>query len=327
MKKILVTGGAGYIGSITSKVLNDAGYEPVIYDNLENGYADSVKEFKLIRGDLRYYESIRDVLNDVKPDAVVHFAALKSPGDSMKDPADFYVNNVGGSANLFRAMVSEGVRKIVFSSTCAVYGTPQQLPVTESAPYHPESVYGHSKLQVEEMLDWLAKLNQIDSIRLRYFNVAGALPDGSKGEDAKQLINIIPILMKTALGQRQFTLYGDDYDTPDGTNIRDYIHVVDLANAHVSALKKLIDFSGTDFFNVGVGAGYSNYEVINEVNKVTGKDLNINIGPRREGDPTAIYAENSKVKKELNWVPQYGLKDIIEHAWKWHSTHPHGYSN
>ena len=327
MKKILVTGGAGYIGSITSKVLSDAGYEPVIFDNLVNGYGDAVTEFELVKGDLRDYESVKNTMSYVKPDAVVHFAALKSPGDSMKDPTHFYLNNVGGSANLFKAMVDEGVRKIVFSSTCAVYGTPQRLPVTELAPFHPESVYGHSKLQVEEMLDWLAKLNQIDSIRLRYFNVAGALPDGSKGEDAKQLINIIPILMKTALGQREFTLYGNDYDTPDGTNIRDYIHVVDLANAHVAALKKLEDYVGTEYYNVGVGNGYSNYEVINEVKRITGKDLDIHIGPKRDGDPTAIYADNTKAKVGLNWTPQYGLSDIIDHAWKWHSTHPHGYTN
>jgi UDP-glucose 4-epimerase len=325
MKRILVTGGAGYIGSITSKILSDEGYVPVIFDNLENGYRQAVGDFEFIQGDLRNYFEVDAAFKAVHPDAVVHFAALKAPGDSMKHPEEFYTNNVGGSANLCKAMIDNSVDKVVFSSTCAVYGTPQTLPVDEQAPFNPESVYGHSKLQVEQMLEWFAKLEKISSVRLRYFNVAGALEDGTKGEDAKQLINIIPLLMKAALGQREFTLYGNDYATPDGTNVRDYIHVVDLAHAHVKALEYLNTNKGSEYFNVGVGEGYSNYQVIDMVHKVIGREIPITIGPRRAGDPTHIFADNSKARKKLDWEPQYGLREIIEHAWKWHSTHPNGY--
>ncbi|MCA9392486.1 UDP-glucose 4-epimerase GalE [candidate division WWE3 bacterium] len=325
MQKILVTGGAGYIGSITSRILSNEGFTPVIVDNLANGNREAVGEFEFHEADLRDYEAIHDVLSAVKPDGVIHFAALKAAGESMEIPEAYYENNVGGSANLFKAMIDLELDNVVFSSTAAVYGDPEKLPVDEDDATIPTSVYGHSKLQVEEQLDWLAKLNRLSSIRLRYFNVAGALEDGSIGEDSPKLMNLIPRLIKCLQGEATFQLYGNDYETKDGTNIRDYIHVVDLAKAHVMALQHLSKNKGTDYINIAVGEGYSNMEIIDLVEKVSGQKLEYDVVDRRAGDPAEVYASNEKAKNVLGWEPQYGLEEIIEHAWKWHSTHPHGY--
>lgn len=318
MKRILVTGGAGYIGSITSRLLAEKGFTPIIFDNFSNGNEWAVKDFEIIKGDLRNMSEISSAINSSKPDGVIHFAALKAAGESMKVPEDFYENNVGGSANLCKAMIDHGTRKLVFSSTCAVYGTPSVDGVYEDVPFHPESAYGHSKVMVEEMLSWLAQLNRIDSVRLRYFNVAGAMPDGSLGEAGKEVLNIVPILMEVASGKRDsFTINGSDFNTPDGTCVRDYIHVVDLAHAHIAALKKLLNFPGTQYYNVGEGVGYSNLDVVHVVKTVTGVDFPVVMGPRRVGDPESVFADITKIKKELLWTPQYSLKDIVEHAWKW----------
>jgi UDP-glucose 4-epimerase len=326
MSKVLVTGGAGYIGSITASILADAGYTPVIFDSLENGHRSAVREFELIEGDLRNFNSISAVFDKHEFDAVVHFAAYLDVNESVNHPIKYFDNNVHGSLNLFNSMVDHQVTKLVFSSTCATYGQPEKLPVTETEKEHPESPYGESKLMVEKILAWLGKQKQLNSIRLRYFNVAGALPDGSMGEDHRPEKHIIPLAISVAMGRLpHFTMFGDDYDTPDGTCIRDYIHVVDLAQAHVDALKKLKSFQGSDYFNVGVGQGYSNREIVRMVEEVSGKKLEVRMQERREGDPPKIFADSSKLRRELNWNPKYGLADIVESAWKWHSAHPQGY--
>lgn len=328
-EKILVTGGAGFIGSVTVHQLVRAGYGVVVLDNLEQGHSQALPDgVKLVRADLRYPARIEQVLSSVSGiAAVIHFAAYAAAGESMKTPHLYYQNNTGGSLNLFKAMIGAGIRKIVFSSTCAVYGQPQRLPVDESHPLSPESPYGHSKLLVEEVLVWLARLGKLDSVRLRYFNAAGALLDGSVGEDKSPVTNLIPAAMEAALGKREFTLHGEDYPTKDGSCVRDYIHVLDLADAHIRALEKLMNGSirGTDVFNLGVGKGYSNKEVIAKVKEVSGKDFKVRVGPRRPGDPAQIFANNAKAVKVLGWQPRYGLEEIIQSAWRWHSLHPRGY--
>ncbi|NCS32389.1 UDP-glucose 4-epimerase GalE [bacterium] len=318
MQRILVTGGAGYIGSITSRLLFNAGYTPIIFDSFANGNEWAIKDFEIIKGDLRNISDISAAISQTKPDAVIHFAALKAAGESMEVPEDYYENNVGGSINLFKAMTEHDVKKIVFSSTAAVYGTPAVFEVHEEYPLKPDNAYGHSKLMVEQTLEWFAKLGKIDSVRLRYFNVAGASPDGSLGEAGKKVLNLIPILMEVAVAKREkFVMYGDDFETPDGTCIRDYIHVMDLAKAHLVALKKLSEFEGTEYYNVGVGKGYSVQEVVAAVKRVSDVDFKVEIGPRRVGDPAAYFADNSKISNELGWFPEFTLEDIVNHAWAW----------
>lgn len=328
--KVLVTGGAGYIGSIAVHRLVEEGYDVIVLDNLEQGYREAIPEgVEFIEADLRQPDALENTFKVLGSDldAVIHFAAYALAGESVEQPEAYHQNNVGGTANLLKAMVEHDVDKIVFSSTCAVYGQPQKLPVEESHPLKPESPYGHSKLLVEEMLQELGKRGQVNSIRLRYFNAAGDLANA--GEHHAPETHLIPLVIGAALGKREFTLFGDDYNTPDGTCIRDYIHVVDLANAHILALEKLTsgEIETTDVFNLGVGQGYSNREIIEKVKDVSGKDFKVKIGPRREGDPAQIYADNTKARAELNWQPQYGLDEIIKSAWRWHSSHPHGYES
>jgi len=318
-QKILVTGGAGYIGAITARILKSAGYTPITFDNFSNGVREAVVGIQTFEGDLRSSTDIHAALVQSEADAVIHFAGLKAAGESMAIPEEYYENNVAGSVNLFKAMVKVGIRKVVFSSSAAIYGQPVKNPIHEDDPKIPTSVYGHSKLQVEEMLRWYGQLGILDSTCLRYFNVAGAMEDGSLGEASPKLLNLVPLVIQAALGEKEFTLYGSDYDTPDGTCIRDYIHVVDLAHAHIKALDKLFQSSGCEYFNVGIGKGYSNLEVIKEVEEASGKKLEYAIGDRRAGDPAQIFADTAKIKRDLGWEPKYGLKEIIEHSWKWHS--------
>ncbi len=328
MQKVLVTGGAGYIGSITSRLLAENGYIPIVFDNFEKGHTEAVSGFEVVRGDLRDSKQIEEAIAKYQPNAVIHFAAYIEAGESMRDPGRYFENIIGGSLNLFRAMVKEGIDKIVFSSTAAVYGEPKQLPIREEQFGDPVNPYGEAKYIVERLLQWFFDIHQMSSIRLRYFNVAGAWLDGSMGEDHDPETHIIPLIIKTIQGQRdQFTLYGDTYPTPDGTNIRDYIHVVDLGRAHLKALERLDKFKGTEVYNVGVGRGYSNLEIIQEVERVTGQKLPYTVGDRRPGDPAQLYADNQKIVTELGWQPEYGLQEIIESAWRWHSSHPNGYSN
>lgn len=316
--KILVTGGAGYIGSITVKALIKEGHDVVVFDNLINGHKESVST-KLITGDLLDKDSLKPLL-DEKFDGVIHFAAYALAGESMKEPQKYFENNIQGGVNLLEFMKDAGIRNIIFSSTCAIFGTPESLPVTEDFKKSPESVYGQSKLMFEEVLSWYDKIYGIKYINLRYFNAAGASLDGELGEDHQPETHIIPIAIKAALSGSPFYLFGNDYDTPDGTCIRDYIHVEDLATAHVLALKKLEETGRSDSFNLGTGNGYSNLQILDMVKKVSGAQISVVAKPRREGDPPAIFADNTKVKNELGFVTKNSdLETIVRTAWEWHN--------
>jgi len=317
--KVLVTGGAGYIGSITVKELQNKGHEVVVYDNLAYGHKEAVN-CPLIVGDLLDQEFL---INNVTGsfDAVVHFAAYALAGESMKDPYKYFKSNLQGGLNLLEFMRKRKIKNIIFSSTCAIYGYPSKLPVAENEPKKPESVYGESKLMFEKILDWYEKVYDIKHINLRYFNAAGATLDGELGEEHDPETHIIPIAIKTALGKySSFKLFGTDYKTPDGTCIRDYIHVLDLASAHIQALDKIQQTKKGDYFNLGTGKGYSNREVLDMVKKVSGVDFKIEEVERRTGDPDAIYADNTKAVKELGFSSKYSdLETIVKTAWAWHS--------
>lgn len=315
--KVLITGGAGYIGSITNAILRAQGVDTVVFDSLKNGHREAVGDTKLVVGDLTIKSDIDEVFKANMFDAVIHFAALALAPESMEKPFAYYQNNILGSLNLLEAMRKSTCRTIVFSSTCAVYGYPKSLPVTEDEKIAPESVYGSSKRMVEEMIEWYGRLYGLQYMNLRYFNAAGASLDGSLGEKHDPETHIIPILLDVASGKRKvFELYGTDYPTKDGTCIRDYIHVVDLADAHVKAMK-----GPSGVVNLGAGMGYSNLDVITAVEKVTGKKIPVEVKSRRAGDPASIYADNSKAKKLLGWEQKYSnLETIVESAWKWHEN-------
>ncbi|MBU1326622.1 UDP-glucose 4-epimerase GalE [Patescibacteria group bacterium] len=327
--KILVTGGAGYIGSITNALLHSQGHKTVVFDNLSNGHKEAVGKSKLIIGDLTDKDDVFRAFDGDSFDAVIHFAAYTLPGESMLSPHKYFHNNIIGGLNLLEAMRTHGCRNIVFSSTCSVYGYPKDLPVAETSSIAPVSVYGASKRMFEEILDWYGKIYGIRNVKLRYFNAAGAALDGSLGEDHSPETHIIPVALSVASGKKkQFELYGDDYETPDGTCIRDYIHVLDLADAHIKALDYMIKHDASDTFNLGVGRGYSNRQVLDEVKKITKKELNVVVAKRRPGDPDAIFADNTKARKVLGWNPKYSdLHIIIKSAWKWHVKHPEGYGS
>jgi UDP-glucose 4-epimerase len=324
--RVLVTGGAGYIGSHTVHDLLARGHEVVVFDNLERGHASSVR-CQVVRGDLRDATAIRAAFEGGRYDAVIHFAAFCAAGESVAKPDLYFANNVTGTVNLLNAMVRSGVRMLVFSSSCAVYGQPRSLPVTEEAPTRPESPYGESKLLVERMLPWYDIGYGLRSVSLRYFNAAGGSLDGVIGDDSRPPSRLIPLAMKTALGQRPcFEVNGTDYPTADGTCIRDYVHVLDLSEAHVRSLEYLASGGKTDFFNVGVGAGFSVLQVVEMVKRVSGVDFPVRQGPRRPGDPAEVYADNSKIRGALGWEARYGdLETIIRSDWAWHGTHPTGY--
>lgn len=321
--KILVTGGAGYIGSITNQILRASGHDTVVFDNLVNGHKEAVGDTLLVVGDLTKKADIEAVFKAHTFDAVVHFAALALAGESMERPYDYYINNVLGGLNLLEAMRTHGCTSFVFSSSCSVYGTPQTLPVSENAPIHPESVYAATKRMVEEYLDWFQKIYGISYVSLRYFNAAGASIDGRLGENHPFETHIIPIALDVAYGRRPlFEIYGNDYKTPDGTCIRDYIHVVDLADAHVRALSYLHNNKPSVALNLGVGKGYSNNQIIEAVEKVTGKKINKTYKERRSGDPASIYADNKKAKSLLGWEPKCSdIETIIASANQWYVRH------
>ena len=320
--KLLVTGGAGYIGSITSELLLDEGHEVVIFDNLERGHRQAVDErARLIEGDLTDRAAILSAMQDVKPDAVLHFAAFALVGESMEQPELYFGNNLIGGIHLADAMVATGVKKIIFSSTCATYGQPEQMPMTEGLPQCPQNPYGESKLMLEKVLLWYQQLHGIVPVFLRYFNACGATE--KFGEDHDPETHLIPLILQVPLGKRdKVYIFGDDYDTPDGTCIRDYIHIADLAQAHILALKDGI--SGA--FNLGNGGGYSVREVIDMAREVTGHAIPAEVAPRRPGDPAQLVAGADKAHTVLGWKPEYpDLRTIIEHAWNWHQSHPDGY--
>lgn len=321
--KILVAGGAGYIGSVTTEQLLDRGDEVVVFDSLERGHRQAIDpRATLIEGDLRDADRIGRVVMDVRPDAVMHFAAYALVGESMEKPEMYFDNNVKGGVNLANAMVRAGTGKIVFSSTCATYGQPERVPITEEEPQAPANPYGESKLMFEKMLYWLNRQHGIQTVALRYFNACGATV--KFGEDHDPETHLIPLVLQTALGRRDHvTVFGDDYDTPDGTCLRDYIHIVDLAQAHILALHT--DYSGA--FNLGNGNGYSVLEVIETARSVTGRKIPVKTGPRRPGDPARLVAAADKAHSLLGWQPEYpDLKTIIESAWAWLRAHPNGYA-
>lgn len=318
--KVLITGGAGYIGSITNSILQEKGYETVVFDNLSLGHAQAVGDTKLIVGDLRNKKDIDEVFAAQSFDAVIHFAAYSLAGESMEKPYEYYDNNLRGGLNLLEAMRSHGCTSLIFSSTSAVYGHPSTVPVTEDAAINPISVYGSSKRMVEEMINWYGVIYGIRSVSLRYFNAAGATLDGRLGEYRQKETHIIPIALDVAAVKRErFQVYGNDYETPDGTCIRDYIHVVDLASAHILSVQYLAKGMDSVALNLGVGKGYSNLEVLDTVTRVTGKKVVRSFGPRRPGDPAKLWADNRRAKNVLGWEPKYSdLDTIIKTAWKWH---------
>ncbi len=320
--KLLVTGGAGYIGSVTTELLLDEGHEVVIFDNYERGHREAVDErASVIKGDLRDREQITGAMVVAKPDAVLHFAAFALVGESMEHPELYFRNNVIGGINLADAMLEAGVKKIIFSSTCATYGQPEKMPMTEDMSQNPTNPYGESKLMFEKVLSWYRQLHELEPVFLRYFNACGAT--AKFGEDHDPETHIIPNVLKVALGQKdKVQIFGEDYDTPDGTCVRDYIHIVDLAQAHILALKEGI--AGP--FNLGNGDGYSVKQVVEVAREITGHEIPAEIGPRRSGDPDRLIASAEKAKSVLGWGPKYpDLETIIQHAWDWHQAHPDGY--
>jgi UDP-glucose 4-epimerase len=326
--KYLVTGAAGYIGSITNWLLRSKGHETVIFDNMKNGHKEAVGDTPLIVGDLCNKKDIHAVFEKNTFDAVIHFAALALAGESMQKPFEYFHNNIDGGINLLEAMRTHDCKTIIFSSTCAVYGFPKKLPVTEDSPIAPASVYGASKRNFEEILEWYESIYGIKHARLRYFNACGALPDGTLGEDHDPETHIIPVAIKTAVAGEPFRVFGNDYKTNDGTCVRDYIHVLDLADAHLKAAQYIAKNRASLTVNLGVGKGYSNLEILKSVEEVTGKKLKIEYVKRRWGDPDAIFADNTKAKKYLGWTPKFvELSSIIDSSWKWHQKHPNGYSS
>lgn len=327
--KILVTGGAGYIGSIMVRQLLDKGFEVVVIDNLSGGHRKAVDRrarFKQI--DLAQQKALERVFKGSEFEAVIHFAGVISMGESMEKPAKYFRINTFNVLHLFEIMVKYRVSKLIFSSTAGVYGNPVRLPIPEDDPKKPTNPYGESKLMVEKILGWYDKIFDLRSISLRYFNAAGAALNGKLGEDHRPETHIIPLAIKTALGERKgFKLFGEDYDTFDGTCVRDYVHVEDLCLAHLLALKALFNGSKTSVYNVGTGKGYSNKQVVATVKKISRVDFPVKICPRRPGDATELVADPAKIKKELRWKPQHSdLKTIVKTAWQWHRSHPQGYS-
>ena len=318
--KILVTGGAGYIGSHTCKALAHAGFEPIVFDNLSTGHSEFVKWGPLIQGDLLDRSRLMQVLREEEIAGVIHFAAKSSVGESQISPHLYYQNNIVGSLNLLECMREVGVKSMIFSSTCAVYGNAVQTPMREDHPQAPTSVYGWSKLMIERMLFDYAQAYGVQSIILRYFNASGADPEGELGESHHPETHLIPLCLDVALGRRRhLEIFGEDYSTPDGTCIRDYIHVSDLASAHVLALRRLLERGESQVYNLGSGQGHSVRDVIASVERVTQRQLKVVSSPRRAGDSAILLAASEGVQKDLGWKIKYPhLEDHIRHAWSWH---------
>ena len=326
--KLLVIGGAGYVGSFAAKKLVEEGHEVVIFDMLDQGHREVAEmlDVPLIEGDLRNKGEIEDAL-DSSFDAVMHFAAFAWVGPSMKDPQTYFENNIGGGLNLLSAVRNAGIDKFIFSSSSEVYGEAEALPLTEDMKLRATNPYGETKLMFERILGWYSHAYDFRYVALRYFNAAGAALDGSMGEDHNPETHLVPAAILGALGQREFKLTcATDLDTPDGTPVRDYTHVLDLADAHVRSLDYLADGGVSDAFNVGKGSGSTVLEIVEEVEKVSGKKLPREKGEQREGEPSAKWASTEKINKILGWEAKYDTPEIVESAWKWHSTHPHGYA-
>jgi UDP-glucose 4-epimerase len=318
---VLVTGGAGYIGSHTVCALREAGRDVVVLDSLELGRREAVVDAPLVVGDIADRDLVTATCNEYGVTQMVHFAAYKAVGESMENPAKYWRNNVAGSVELYEACLAAGVQDVVFSSSCSVNGTPAVVPLTETAPIHPESVYAESKAMVERILYWYGQTSGMRSVALRYFNAAGASFDGRIGEDWTYSQNLVPLAMKAVLlKDRRLSVFGDDYDTPDGTCIRDYIHVADLADAHVKALDYLRRGGETVAVNVGTGVGSSVLDVLTATSAVAGEPVPFDIVERRVGDPVSTYADPTFAKQTLGWTARFGLREIIESAFAWHRS-------
>ncbi len=323
---VLVTGGAGYIGSHAAKALRQAGYRVVIYDDLSAGHREATLGAPLVEGDIRDVDAVRRAIRESGASAVMHFAAWLAVADSVRDPAGYYRNNVAGTLGTLEAMALEGCRSFIFSSTCAVYGEPIETPIRETHPTAPINAYGQTKLAIEHALPHFERAYGIRSIRLRYFNAAGADPDGQLGEDHSPEIHVIPRAFEAASGGAPMEVFGEDYPTPDGTCLRDYIHVTDLADAHVRALARLQQGGASATYNVGTEHPSSVRDVMASVERVTGRTVAWRPAPRRPGDPAVLYASAQRIRDDLGWTPtRPNLDTIVGDAWRWHSAHPRGF--
>lgn len=326
---ILVLGGAGYIGSHTVYALIEKGVDVVVIDNLETGHIEAVHEkARFYKGDIRDRAFVDSVLDKEKIDAVIHFAANSLVGESMVNPLKYYDNNVNGTKVLLQSMVAHGLDKIVFSSTAATYGEPEKVPILETDRTEPTNTYGETKLAMEKMFKWTDRAHGLKYVSLRYFNACGAHVSGKIGEAHSPETHLIPLILQVPLGQREYiSIFGDDYDTSDGTCIRDYIHVTDLAQAHILAVDYLMKGNESNIFNLGNGVGFTVKEVIDTARKVTGHEIPVKIAERRAGDPARLIASSDKARQVLLWKPEHAdLEEIISTAWNWHKNHPNGYN-
>jgi UDP-glucose 4-epimerase len=325
---ILVLGGAGYIGSHTVYELIDAGRDVVVADNLLTGFKEAVHpKARFYQADIRDRKAMDSLFEKEQIEGVIHFAASSQVGESMSDPLKYYDNNLCGTTCLLQSMVAHGVDKIVFSSTAATYGEPEQIPILETDRTQPTNCYGETKLAMEKMMSWTSRAHGLRYVALRYFNACGAHPSGKIGEAHNPETHLIPVILQVPNGQREkLSIFGGDYPTKDGTCVRDYIHVTDLAQAHILALDYLLKGGENNVFNLGNGVGFTNKEVVEVARKVTGHPIPAEIAPRRAGDPAQLVASSEKAKTVLGWNPQYAdLEVIVSSAWNWHKTHPHGY--
>jgi UDP-glucose 4-epimerase len=325
--RILVTGGAGYIGSVAVDSLLADGHEVAVFDNLYMGHKEAVNEqAAFVEGDLANKNEVDAVMKEFRPDSIMHFAAYSLVGESVENPFKYLGDNVSNGLNLLQSAVEHGVERFILSSTANLFDDPETIPISESERLVPGSPYGESKYFIERILHWMHRTKGLRYAALRYFNAAGCT--GVRGEDHDPETHLIPLILQVALGQREkIMMFGDDYDTPDGTCVRDYIHVEDLAQAHVLALKALTEHEVLHY-NLGNGNGFSVKEVVETVREVTGRPVTAEVAPRREGDPGILIADSSRIREELGWEPKYpDLKSIIESSWKWHSAHPHGYGD
>jgi UDP-glucose 4-epimerase len=322
--KILVVGGAGYIGSVCTELLLDEGHGVAVFDNLSEGHRSAIDpRAEFIEGDLEAFDPIRSALEKFQPQAVMHFAASALVGESMQNPSKYFRNNIAHGLNLLDAMIATGVNQLVFSSTCAIFGPPERLPIDETLPKNPINPYGESKLAFEKILRWYGQIHGLRFVSLRYFNAAGA--SEKFGEQHRIETHLIPNVLKVALGQKpRVEIYGTDYDTPDGTCIRDYIHIRDLSQAHILALQS----TKSEFYNLGTGGGTSVREVIESCRRITGREIPTVEKPRRPGDPARLIAASEKIQGELGWRPKFqDIDAIIESAWRWHEKFPNGYGD
>lgn len=326
---ILVTGGAGYIGSHTVAALLERGEEVVVIDNLQTGHRDALLGGKLYEGDLRDKELLKKLFAENEIEGVIHFAANSLVGESMENPGKYYDNNMYGTLCLLEAMNEANVRRIVFSSTAATYGEPEKTPIEETDRTEPTNVYGETKLMMERMIRWYDRVLNVRYVALRYFNAAGAHDSGKIGEDHRPETHLIPIVLQTALGQRShISVFGEDYPTKDGTCVRDYLHVSDLADAHLRAIDYLKNGGASDVFNLGSGSGFSVREIIETARRVTGKEIPVKTEPRRAGDPAILIASSHKARTVLGWSPaRENIETIISSAWNWHQSRPDGYND